>query len=533
MKLKVSYVWWIEEKDKFYSITWSATLFELINKTEKNITRVLIDYWAFQWNKREKSRNKEILVNDVENIDAIIVTHAHLDHIWRIPYLVKNWFKWNIYMTEITKKLACLNWKDTISISKSDKNKSAHFKKKMRCYNTIKNISEKLKKNNLKKYEKWKLRKKLEALLSKNNITIDKVICELDKYEINNVKDIDNIKNINLLFDENDLEETLKHIVTVNLEEEIKINNFLSFKFFDAAHIEWSIMPYLIFSDWYWKKYNCLIAQDLWRLYSNPLDWNITFPKEKIDYLQLETTYAGREHPEMKFSINKFIKSIQEHNWPILIPAFSIQRTQFILKILLENYQKLWNKKIYTTSELSQQVSKVFLDYNFEKYKYLLDKRVKFLLPWERLWKNKFDKSIIIWSSWMLQWWSIENRLWLFVTNPNAKIIFTGYQWDWTRWSEIVNWKEYIVVNWEAMKIKCSYEYIKWFSSHADNNDLINFLHNFRPNNFSKIKLSLTHWWDNRYLLENEILKNKKLRKIKKKYEILIPKIMDVFEFKF
>jgi hypothetical protein len=61
------------------------------------------------------------------------------------------------------------------------------------------------------------------------------------------------------------------------------------------------------------------------------------------------------------------------------VPAFSIQRTQFVLKLLLENYDKFPEKQIYLSSELSNQVNQLFLSRKREKYAYLADKRIKVL----------------------------------------------------------------------------------------------------------------------------------------------------------
>ena len=532
MRLKITYLWGIEDKNKWYSLTGSSTLFELIGKNKEKLVRVLVDYWSFQGSKNEKLKNKDLLVDDLETLDAVIVTHAHLDHIWRIPYLVKNWFSWRIYISPLTLELAKLNWKDTIWIAKAESEKSKHFKSKMRDYLKILKLYEKLKKNNIKKHERGKIRWQLEDLLDKYNTTVDKVTEKLESLWIKTSSDIKNINQCNILFDEVDLQRTLELVSTLSLEDEVWINEYLKLKFFDAAHIEGSVMPVLEFFDKKWKSYKCLIAQDLWRFKDNPL-WKVPCISTnfKLNYIQLESTYAWRYHPEMSESIKKFVDAIKNHRWPILIPAFSIQRTQFILKLLLNHFNELWNRKIYTTSELAQQVNQVFLTRKRNEYKYLLDRKIKFLTPDNNISKSVLNRSIIVWSSGMLQWWSIERWLKELVKNPNTKIIFTWYQWEWTRWREIIDWKDFIIIDWKAIPVRCKYEYIKGFSSHADTEDMITFLKKFKKYRWQKIKLVLTHWWDNRYVFK-EILSSSTLKNIKKQYDIHIAKIKESLSIK-
>ena len=531
-QLFISYLWWIEDREKWYSLTWSSTLFELKDKTWKKLLKLLVDYWAFQWSKDEKEKNKELPEN-LKDIDVLVVTHAHLDHIWRIPYLVKKWFKWKIYMTSLTLELAKLNWKDTISIAKADKNKASHLKKKLRDYLTIYKLHTKLKDNHLKKHEKKKIVDKLNELQNKYDITLENVIENLEKYDIKNVSNIENVKTSNdLLFDEEDIQKTLDLVSVVSLTDEIWVDNLLKIKFFNAGHIEGSVLSYLEFYNENWWSYKCLIAQDLWRYNDNPLDETPSLLSNfKVNYIQLETTYAGRNHPELKQSIEDFINAIENHEGPILIPAFAIQRTQFVVKLLLENIDKFKTRQIYLTSEFAKQVSNLFVSFKREKYEYLLDKRLKFLSAKDNLPSKKLNNAIIVWSSWMLQWWSIERWAKLLVQKPNTKVIFTWYQGEWTRWREIIDWKEYIVIDWKAVPVKCSYEYIKWFSSHADTEDLIHFLNSFKKWKGEKIKLALTHWGENRYKFKYEKLQN--LRKTKRKYDIFIPNLKDNLKVEF
>jgi len=523
MELKINYLWWIEDKEQWTSLTWSSTLFELIDNNWKEIYRLLVDAWAFQWSKNVEQQNQKEVIWDLNSLNGIIVTHAHLDHIWRIPYLVKMWYSWSIYMSKTTFELAKLNWFDSLKINNEDEKKWKHFRKKLRDFKTIINLERKNKTKGIKKHIKEKIRKQLELLLEKHKITLEEVKNILNKQDIRNNQDISEIKKKIGLFEEEDIYKTIQQIIIVNKKKDIKLHQFVNFKFYNSAHIEWSTLPFITFKNEVGNTYKCLIAQDLWRFKDNPIEEIPNIP-HNTDYIQLETTYAWRNHPKLEESKQKLINEILEHTWPILIPAFAIQRTQFILKILIENLDILWDRKIYVTSKFAEQVKDIFLSKKFEKYKYLLNKNIRILDQQSNLNKTNLKKAIIIWSSWMLEWGSIEKWAKELIPNSTTKIIFTWYQWEWTKWRQVLDQNSYIVIKWKAIPVKCKSTIISWFSSHADTNDLLHLLRNFKKYNWNKILLTLTHGGDNRYLFEKIIKNSRKIRRIYK------PKVVKLFQ---
>jgi len=129
MKLKIHYLWGIEDKSQGIPLTGSFTLFSL-QRNWNEIFNILVDAWSFQGSKNIEQLDRSTPV-DPKKLDVIIATHAHLDHIGRIPYLVKHWFEWDIYMTDITKRLAYENWLDSISIQRQEIQKIKNWKKRI------------------------------------------------------------------------------------------------------------------------------------------------------------------------------------------------------------------------------------------------------------------------------------------------------------------------------------------------------------------------------------------------------------------
>lgn len=85
---------------------------------------ILVDCGLFQGIKTLREKNWEPLAISVEEIDLVILTHAHLDHCGYIPLLVKNGFRGKIYMTEPTAELTKLILLDSAKIQEEDARKA-------------------------------------------------------------------------------------------------------------------------------------------------------------------------------------------------------------------------------------------------------------------------------------------------------------------------------------------------------------------------------------------------------------------------
>jgi metallo-beta-lactamase family protein len=95
-------------------VTGSCTLIETPT------TRVLVDCGLFQSNGNSYERNLAPFPFDPSTIDAVILTHAHIDHIGRVPKLVKAGFKGRIFATHPTRLLARLMWRDAAQVMKDE-----------------------------------------------------------------------------------------------------------------------------------------------------------------------------------------------------------------------------------------------------------------------------------------------------------------------------------------------------------------------------------------------------------------------------
>ena len=182
--------------------------------------------------------------------------------------------------------------------------------------------------------------------LSNENIDLEDLL--EDYYEIPySIEQLKNLKN-NL-----SLKTDFKGELDSPLVKTIKL------RFFPAWHIEWSSQVLLqIVTEtakkvfwvldmkipWFRRKTekttNLLFSWDLWRISDPNLPWIPAKIPFKLDYAQVESTYAWRNHEKREEMEKVFFEELENANWKVLIPAFSIQRTQEVLLMILNEMKK-------------------------------------------------------------------------------------------------------------------------------------------------------------------------------------------------
>lgn len=252
--INIKYLWWIEDEKQWSSLTWSATL---LTADIFNWIKVLIDFWMHQWWLNERNLNDKV-DDQAMKADYLVLTHAHMDHIWRVAQLVKKWFKWQIVTTNITKQLMVLMLSDYVkltkdkieSLEKENKNKWL----KLRRFLKLIKLDKELKRNNLEKKDKEKKQNSFNKIIwdSDSKNVLKETRDYLKKMWVNDEWDIEGVLNSNipvLLYDMDDIYKTMGMVSTLEIWEELDLMNHIVITNLDSEII--GKIPSMVKNEWY------------------------------------------------------------------------------------------------------------------------------------------------------------------------------------------------------------------------------------------------------------------------------------------
>jgi len=408
----IKYLWWIEswsfrDSPDFKTLTGSSTIASF--KSDMKNVSVLIDYWMFQWWRNDKEANSKIDREALET-DMMVLTHAHLDHCGRVPYLVKNGYNKPIYMTKLTALQSREMLLDYVSIMKEKieeiQSKNNKVLNKFKSYLYIIESYIQLKSPKLSKED----RKKLKANLFKKYW--DKHIEELykeakavtEEYGIYELADIQKelIDVPELLFDEYDVEATFWLVKNLEIWDEQVLN--------DSYYIDnynENTLSELLEKVKNWFRENIHIDTSFY--------WEI---REELDEMIENTKKAIAENQKIEES-----NSDLEH---LLEEAYN-----FVNEVARENSQELYDKydailKDYWVEDFDSisdcLTSKYQIDYDLD-FLYKVKKQLKLKLKTNNDKNKKIIDSIRLrfLDAWHIEW-SVQALITV-VTEDVAKVL--------------------------------------------------------------------------------------------------------------
>jgi len=438
-------------------------------------TQILVDCGLFQG--LESERNYLEFPFNPKEIHYLILTHAHIDHCGRLPLLVKEGFQGEIICTKPTSQIAKIMLLDAAKVMRE------HYK-------TL--------------YRK-SIRKGLD-------LPPPPLYEELDVIESFNYFKILVAYNTSLL-----------------LKDDIKIT------FKDAGHILGS--AFVEIEDLKTHK-KITFSGDLGNK-NKPIVRDFTYPSQ-TDFLCIETTYADRNHKSFEESKQELLQVILEtfeKGGNVLIPTFALERAQEILYVLREFYEegKLPRCQVFLNSPLAIKATRIFRDnpefYDEEAFK-IFTQKDPFDFPYliftedveeSKAINNVKSGAIIIAGNGTLSGGRIlhhlKNNLW----RKECSLVFVGFQPKGTLGRKIVDKAEKIHLFGEEIPVNASIYTINGFSSHAGQNELIDWI-----SKLEKIKkLFLIHGEPKKM----EIFKNFVEEQFKEKFEeIYIPSYEEVVQ---
>jgi len=398
---------------------------------EINGKRILLDCGLYQG-----SRTHSYEVNccfpyfDPKSIDAVILSHAHIDHSGNLPNLTSKGYTGNIYATHATRDLCQIMLADCARIQEGDID--------------------------------W----------------------------LNKHRKKDGLEPVAPLYNEQEAERCLRQFVTISYDRPMLVSDGVTVTFIDAGHILGSAQVLLEVDDHAdGKKKRFLFSGDVGRGSNEVLRDPVPVPD--VDFLLMESTYGGREHeapPGVGDHFGEIIRQAVQRGGKILIPAFAVERTQQLLYVLHELFQRgeIPEIPVYVDSPLAVSATEIYRlhpeSFNQEVYESLFERQNPFgfenltlvrSVNGSKALNDIIGVAIIISASGMCEAGRILHHLKNNIGDPKTTVLFVGYCADNTLGRRIRDGEREVPILGGRYKVRAKIEIIDSFSGHADHSELI------------------------------------------------------------
>ncbi len=395
--------------------------------------KVLIDCGLFQGLKELRLRNWDKLTVNPSEIDVVVITHAHIDHIGYLPRLIKDGFNGKIVCTNATEDLMKIMLLDAAKLQEEEA--SFIFKKG---------------------YSKH------------------------DKPEP--------------LFTTDDAKSVLTMVEGYDYEQQISLQQNVSLTFHNAGHILGSAFAELSLTGDHQQK-KIVFSGDLGG-YDDPIMYEPKAISE-ADILLVESTYGNRINPKetVEEDLIQIVNEAYQQEGVIIVPAFAVGRTQTLIyyfnKLMASG--AIPTLPIYVDSPMAISVTDLY-ERHSSMHKITVRKEKKKLISifdtpnihfcnTQESSKalNEIKKpSIIISASGMATGGRILHHLFHRLRRANDTVLFAGFQAAGSRGRRIIEGEKSIRIFGEDVPVNCYVREIKGLSAHADQSELMKWLSNFK-----------------------------------------------------
>ena len=379
--------------------------------------KILVDCGMIQGSKFAENLNRSEFKYDPSFVDFLLVTHSHIDHIGRIPKLVRDGFKGTILSTPETKELSRLMLEDSLKILEEEARQ--------------------------------------DGLLP--------------------------------LYEKEDVEKSLSLWDTLPYHASRELKGGLAVYFKDAGHILGSSIIEIAYNG---KK--IVFTGDLGNSPSPLL--KDTEDVADADYMVMESVYGDRNHEsreERKGKLKDSIKKTLEKKATLIIPAFSLERTQAILHEMNDIFENgdVANLPVFIDSPLASKVTEVYKKYAHDDFNDIVKAemaagddvfdfpRLKFTVRAEESMKirNTPSPKIIIAGSGMSHGGRIVQHEKNYLSDPHTILLLVGYQAVGSLGRQLEDGAKKVNIFGENIAVRARIEKINGYSSHKDSDNLVNF----------------------------------------------------------
>lgn len=397
--------------------------------------QVLIDCGLFQGPEELKQRNYGDFPFIPGEIDAVILTHAHIDHSGLLPKLVKHGFKGPIYATGVTADLCSIMLADSAYIQETE------------------------------------VERKNRKLLRRGQ------------------------KPLTPIYTVGDAQNTLGHFRQMVYDEEVTILPNLRLRLRDAGHILGAAIVELWVSEG-GQTTKLVFSGDLGNL-KQPIVQDPTFISSG-DVVIIESTYGNRLHEDRESRFQRLaevVNETMERGGNLIVPAFALGRTQDLLYALrvLQDRGEIPRLKVFIDSPLAVAATEVFQKhvqvFDYETRAMLREGRSPFEFPGLHYTESVQESislnsirggAVIIAASGMADAGRIKHHLKHNLWRKETTVLLVGYQAQGTLGRLLQDGAQEVRIHGEPVRVQARIETITGFSAHGDQAALVNWLSRFR-----------------------------------------------------
>lgn len=392
--------------------------------------KILLDCGLHQGRREEARQRNAHFPFHAHQIDAVVISHAHIDHCGNLPTLVRQGFSGPVYCTPPTRDLLRVMLGDSAKIQEED---AAHL-------NIARNYA-----------EPW----------------------------------------VQPLYSHGDVDKAFRQVVQVPYGREVDVTKAVRFRFIEAGHILGSAMVALAAAgpD---RDRTLTFSGDMGRRGMPILKPTGDIPP--ADVLVCESTYGNRLHrsfPETVEKLYEVIRATADRGGKVLIPAFSLGRTQLIVHVLQNGLRagKIPKLPIYVDSPLASEVAEVYRAHPSslsaeiaqalrEGHGLLGGDGVTYVREFEQstLLATRPGPAVIIASSGMCDAGRIQHHLKILVDDPRCSIVLVSFQAPGTTGRKLLDNKPTVRFQGRDWNKWIDVVHLDGFSGHADRDDFLAYL---------------------------------------------------------
>jgi metallo-beta-lactamase family protein len=407
--------------------------------------RIMIDCGMFQGGRRDEMRNKTAPPVNYRTLDAIVLTHAHLDHCGRLPLAVREGYRGPIFGTPATLDLAALVLRDSLKVQTSD----------------------------------------------------------LDK--LNRILQRTGKPKVKPLFDEADVEGAISQMKPLSYHEPFPVAQGIEIIVDEAGHIMGSGSLKLTVVEGTQKK-SVIFSGDLGApgmpIVRDPE------PFREANMVIMESTYGDRDHKPLQETIDEAISIIRhaiQTKGKILVPSFAIGRTQDIIYYIEQAFRKggLPRFPIYIDSPMAIEASRIYMNhpelFDDEMNEFIAsgeqERDKGYIRPTQTAEESKHLNEVegpcmIIAGSGMCNAGRIRHHLRHNLWKSETSVLIVGYQAEGTLGRKLVEGNKSVNIYGERIVVKAQIHKLGGFSAHAGQTDLLKWFNVLAPD---RPRVVLTH----------------------------------------